>query len=216
MFKRLLIAAAGAVALSAAALPQVAFAQRMDHNGPGQMDRGGPDDIRIHGGHGHFGRGEGLRLREDQRNFGNIGGMGHHGPEDFRMAGGHRQFGTGEGFRFRVEHPRFSDREGFRFHPAPGHFGDGDRFRNRGRFDNRRDFSGREFRLGYRFGVIRPYPAYVGHPHRLVAFTAPYARSYVLNAGYGLPRAGCSTRRSVSLTPVGWHKIVTVRTCYVR
>lgn len=39
-------------------------------------------------------------------------------------------------------------------------------------------------------------------------------RSPVFIGGYGAPPAGgCSTHRSVSLTPDGWHRIVTVQTC---
>ena len=213
MLKRLVFAAAGTVALGAAALPQVAFAQQMDHNGPGHMGGRGPDEFRVHGG--HFGGGQGFRSGGHGQ-FGNGAGMDHRGPDNFRFGAGHARFGGGEGFRFRQDHRNFGYGEGFRFHHAPERFAYGDRFHGRRQFDDRRGFGRGEFRHGYRFGVIRPYPVYVGHRYRERGFAVPYAGPYLVNAGYGLPSGGCSTRRFVSWTPVGWRKIVTVRTCYVR
>lgn len=222
MFRRLIIA--GAVALGALALPQLASAQGMEHGGPGAMGRGGPDQFRMGGGHGHFGGADQFRMG---------GGHGHFGGEgDFRFGGHQRPFGEGagmgqrfsggfrnpaeHGFRFGEEGRRFGHGRDFGFRNAPGRFGYGERFGERGVLRGHAEFGRYGFRHGYRVGLVRPYPVRVGVRYGRVRFGAPYGRPYLVGLPYGLPRAGCTVRRSVSLTPVGWHKIVTVRTCYVR
>lgn len=233
MLKHLGVAVAGLVALGAAFVPQVASAQGFDHGGPG--------DIRIHGGQGHFGQ----DFRGGQGRMGGFGGMERRGPDNFRYGEGHRQFGQDQGFRFDQNHRSFGEREGFRFnenrrgfadredfrfrdnrrsfgeregfrlHPRPGQFRDRE-FAGERRFEYHRGFGTREFRPGVRFGMVRHYPVYGGYRYRHGGFRAPYASAYLFEGGYGVPRAGCSTRRNISLTPLGWHKIVTIRTCYVR
>ncbi len=218
MLKHLGAAVAGLVALGAAFVPQVASAQGFDHGGPG--------DIRMHGGQGHFGQ----EFRGGQGRMGGFGEMERRGPDNLRYGEGHRQFGQDRGFRFNEnrrgfgerEHFGFNDnrrtfgeREGFRLHPRPGQFRDRE-FAGERRFEYHRGFGAREFRPGVRFGVVRHYPVYGGYRYGHVGFRAPYASAYLFDGGYGVPRAGCSTRRNISLTPLGWHKIVTIRTCYVR
>lgn len=191
------LAAVGLFAICAAAVPQAASAQAMDHRGPGEMGHRGPGDFRFRGGQGHFGA-QGGRLSQD-RTFGRA--MNHRAVGGFRLGDGGGQIRRNDEFRFPEGHRHFGYGEQFRIQHRREGFGYGERFRAGRPFEYRRDFERREFGYGY------PYGAGFGvfHPH-----------TSVVDAGYRLPRSSCSTRRNVSLTPVGWHKIVTVQTCYVR
>lgn len=103
-------------------------------------------------------------------------------------------------------------------HPRPGgpphrgrHHSHGPR-RHRPRGGLRHGFRPR-FGHGFGSGVILPD----GGP-RSVLGEAPrvLVRRYpvFVEGGYrASPTGGCTTRRSASLTPYGWHRIVTVRTC---
>ena len=116
---------------------------------------------------------------------------------------------------------RPADRRG----PGPVVFDerDPDRFRARGRFEagpmgeevdpvpfGRPAFVGGRFAgpesvYGWR---DRPLPGYraVGAPRDVEAF----------DPGAGRPDVGCTTERAESVTPAGWRKVVTHRTCYRR
>ena len=176
------------VALGAAVVPQMAAAQSFTENGPRPFVLHTQDDIAIDGDHARIAR------RQD----------------------------IGPGYRdaARPYGPRvvYDERDGYR--PRDGWRDPGpDRDRGYGHPAFRRDRPAYGDGPGaYGYGM----PAY-GQGYRSGYAPAAYGVDYAPvgpvpgGSAYGtIPEVGCTTEQSQSITPAGWRKIETHRTCYRR
>ena len=192
MLNRIAILALGAAALGAAALPHAAAAADYHDDGAGRSPA-------FRGEDGFRGEGEGFAPREDVR-------------PAHRFHGPRRDPGP----------VVFDERDPDRHHRGPA-FGNG--FEGGPAYGIRRpDFAyGRPAGFGPRFE--RPYGPVEspdgfgdGVPFRgRIAYdevTGPAGSAYGPHPG--APDVGCTVEEARSVTPAGWRKIVTHRTCYRR